>query len=107
MAPRSRRPGFLAPVLWLPAALGLALLLLPLGALVARAPWSSLPELLSRSAVTQALALSLGTAALSTLVSLLLGVPLALVLARSAGWRAAPRRLLRAVVTVPDRKSVV
>jgi molybdate transport system permease protein len=38
---------------------------------------------------------------LSTGVSLVLGIPLALVLARSAHWPAVPRRLLRALVTVP------
>jgi molybdate transport system permease protein len=98
---RPRRRGSLAPVLWVPAAVALALLVLPLVALVARAPWAQLPELLGRSEVLQALGLSLGTAALSTLIALALGVPLALVLARSAEWSAVPRRLLRALVTVP------
>jgi molybdate transport system permease protein len=97
----ARRRGALAPALWVPAALALALLGLPLLALVARAPWGSLVQLLSRAEVAQALALSLGTAAVSTVVSLVLGIPLALVLAQSAHWRAAPRRLLRALVTVP------
>lgn len=95
------RRGFLAPALWIPAGLALALLLLPLIALVVRAPWAQLPELLSRSEVAQALGLSLGTGLLSTVVSLVLGIPLALVLARSAQWPAVPRRLLRALVTVP------
>jgi molybdate transport system permease protein len=85
----------------LPALLALALLVLPLVALVVRAPWDQLPELLGRSEVVQALALSLCTAALSTLIALALGVPLALVLARSAEWPAVPRRLLRALITVP------
>jgi molybdate transport system permease protein len=102
LAPRRpRRRGSLAPVLWVPAAVALALLVLPLVALVARAPWAQLPELLGRSEVLQALGLSLGTAALSTFIALALGVPLALVLARSAEWSAVPRRLLRALVTVP------
>jgi molybdate transport system permease protein len=101
LARRDRRAGFLAPALWIPAGLALALLVLPLVALVVRAPWGSLGELLGRASVAQALGLSLGTAALSTLVSLVLGVPLALVLARSAEWRAVPRRLVRAIVTVP------
>jgi molybdate transport system permease protein len=85
----------------LPALLALALLVLPLVALVVRAPWGQLPELLGRSEVVQALALSLGTAALSTLIALALGVPLALVLARSVEWPAVARRLLRALITVP------
>jgi molybdate transport system permease protein len=102
LAPRRpRRRAALAPALWLPAGIALALLVLPLVALVARAPWGRLPELLGRSEVSQALVLSLGTAALSTAIALALGVPLALVLARSAEWHAVPRRLLRALVTVP------
>ena len=91
----------LTPVLWIPAGLALGLLALPLVALAVRAPWGQLPELLSRVEVLQALGLSLGTALVSTLVSLLLGIPLAVVLARSAEWPAVPRRLLRALVTVP------
>ncbi|MCU1439038.1 MAG: Molybdate transport system permease protein [Rhodoglobus sp.] len=97
----SARRSFLMPALWIPAALALALLGLPLVALVVRAPWASLPDLLSRSEVIQALALSFGTASIATLVSLVLGIPLALVLARSAEWSVVPRRVLRALVTVP------
>lgn len=81
--------------------MALALLGLPLIALVVRAPWGRLPELLARSEVAQALVLSLGTALVATVVSLVLGIPLALVLARAAQWPAIPRRLLRALVTVP------
>lgn len=91
----------IAPALWIPAGLAIALLGLPLVALVVRAPWAQLPELLGRDEVAQALGLSLGTAALATLVSLALGVPLAVVLARSADWPAVPRRLMRALITVP------
>ncbi|TAL45363.1 MAG: molybdate ABC transporter permease subunit, partial [Salinibacterium sp.] len=100
-AGRPARRGFLAPALWLPAALALALLTLPLLALVTRAPWAELPQLLSRTEVSQALGLSLGTATTSTALCLVLGIPLALVLARSAGWPLVPRRLLRALITVP------
>lgn len=96
-----RRRGFLTPALWVPAGLAIALLGLPLVALVARAPWAQLPTLLAQPTVASALALSLGTGVLSTLIALVLGVPLALVLARSARWPAVPRRLLRALVTVP------
>jgi molybdate transport system permease protein len=88
-------------VLWVPAALALAVLGLPLVALLVRAPWAELPSLLGRSEVAGALGLSLGTATAATLVSLVLGIPLALVLAGSAEWTAVPRRLLRALVTVP------
>ena len=88
-------------MLWVPAALAAALLVLPLVALVVRAPWGRLGEVLVASGTVSALLLSLGTAAIATLVSLLLGVPLAMVLARSTAWPAVPRRLLRAVVTIP------
>jgi molybdate transport system permease protein len=97
----ARRKGFLAPALWIPAGLAIALLALPLVALLVRAPWAELPALLAESTVASALGLSLVTGVASTVVSLVLGIPLALVLARSAQWPAVPRRLLRALVTVP------
>ena len=101
--PASRPPkrGSLAPALWIPAGLALGLLVLPLLALVVRAPWAQLPALLAQPTISSALGLSLLTAVESTLISLVLGIPLALVLARSASWGAIPRRLLRALVTVP------
>ena len=49
----------------------------------------------------QALGLSLLTAALSTLLCLVFGVPLAVLLSHSAHWPLVPRRLLRAAITVP------
>ena len=96
-----RSPRSIAPALWIPAGLALGLLVLPLAALIIRAPWAQLAELLSRATVLQALGLSVGTAALTTFLSLLLGVPLAFVLASSVAWPAVPRRLMRALVTVP------
>ncbi len=80
------------------AVLGVAFLLLPLVALLVRAPWRSLPAQLASPEVGQALRLSLVSAVLATLICLLLGVPLAWVLARA---RFPARRLLRALVTVP------
>lgn len=85
-------------MLWLPAAAAVGFLVLPLLALVVRAPWASLLEQLASPQVTTALRLSLVTAAGATLLCLLLGVPLAWVLARGTF---PGRRLLRAVVTVP------
>ena len=96
-----RRRSFLAPALWLPAGVALAFLVLPLLALILRAPWAQLPEILGQGAVAQSLVLSLGTGLVSTVIALVLGIPLALVLARSAEWPAVPRRLLRALITVP------
>ena len=89
-----RTPALIA----VPAALGGVLLLVPLAALLRRTPWSRLPSLLGRDEVREALWLSLRCALGATLVSLLLGVPLAWVLARS---RLPGRRLLRGLVTVP------
>ena len=63
-----------------------------------RAPWSGLPELLSDSQVLTALRLSLECATAATIVSLILGVPLAWVLAR---LRFPGLGLVRALVTLP------
>lgn len=80
------------------AAVAVGFLVLPLVGLVQRAPWSSLTSLLATDVVSDALRLSLLTATLATLVSVVLGVPLAWVLARSDF---AGRTLLRALVTLP------
>ncbi len=93
-----RRRSSLPPGLLLPAGLALAFLLLPLVALVLRAPWRALPTLLLTPQVGEALRLSLVCAGSATLLCLLLGVPLAWVLARSD---VPGLRLVRALVTVP------
>jgi molybdate transport system permease protein len=98
-APLRRRGSQRVPApLLLPAAAGLAFLILPLAGLVIRAPWSSLPQRLSEPGVFTALRLSLLTATIATLVCLVLGVPLAWLLARV---EFAGRRVIRALVTVP------
>ena len=97
-APVRRRRSGLPPALLVPAGLALAFLVLPLVALVLRAPWRSLPELLLTPQVGQALRLSLVCATSATVLCLLLGVPLAWVLARS---ELPGRRVVRALVTVP------
>ncbi|HVE62959.1 MAG TPA: ABC transporter permease [Mycobacteriales bacterium] len=98
-ARRGPRPGCGLPLmLLLPAALAVAFLLLPLMALIVRTPWTTLPQLLLAEDARQALQLSLVCAASATLICLVLGVPLAWVLARTDF---PGRRLLRALVTVP------
>ena len=87
--------------LWAPAVIALAFLVLPLVALVGRVPWAELPTLLSAPAIGSSLGLSLLCGVLATALSLLLGVPLAWVLARSGSWHPVIRRTLRALVTVP------
>ena len=72
--------------------------MLPLVGLLVRAPWSTMPKRLTDPDILAALRLSLETATLATLVSLVLGVPLAWVLART---ELPGRRFLRALVTVP------
>ncbi|QNG36740.1 molybdate ABC transporter permease subunit [Geodermatophilaceae bacterium NBWT11] len=97
---RRRRPrgtGVPAPLL-VPALLGVLFLVLPLVGLVVRAPWSQLLSSLAEPQIGQALRLSLVSATLATLLSLVLGVPLAWVLARST---IRGRSVLRALVTVP------
>jgi molybdate transport system permease protein len=80
------------------ASLGLAFLVLPLIALVVRAPWSRTPELLLGSDVSAALRLSLVSASCATAICLVLGVPLAWVLARTD---LPGRTIVRALVTIP------
>ena len=80
------------------ALLALGLVLLPLAALLLRTPWSQLPELLAQERVRAALLLSVRCSLGALGLSVLLGVPLAWLLARGPA-RAA--RLLRALVTVP------
>jgi molybdate transport system permease protein len=72
--------------------------MIPLVALLVRAPWGGMGRLLSESQVRTALRLSLECASAATLVSLLLGVPLAWVLARVTFPGIS---LLRALVTLP------
>ncbi|MFD1538977.1 ABC transporter permease [Nonomuraea guangzhouensis] len=90
--------GRLPWVLVVPAVLGLAFLVLPLAGLLVRAPWPTMLERLAEPQVLQALRLSLVTATIATAVCLLLGVPLAWLLARVSF---PGRRLVRALVTVP------
>lgn len=85
-------------LLWAPAALAVGLLVLPVVALVVRADWSSLPSDVSSPAAVRALTLSLTTSIAATVICLLLGIPLAVLLARADGWGA---DLLRALVTLP------
>ncbi len=86
-----------APLL-VPALIAIVFLVLPLIALIVRAPWGHLGPALSGSDATQALVLSLWTATVATGISLLIGVPLAWVLARTTF---PGQRLLRALVTLP------
>jgi molybdate transport system permease protein len=80
------------------AALCAAFFLLPLAGLLLRAPWGSAPAALSEEPSLLAIRLSLICSLLSTALALLLGVPLAWVLAR---LDFPGRSLLRAVAVLP------
>ncbi len=77
---------------------GVAFFLIPLVGLLLRVPWTQLPSLLSSDVVTDALGLSLLTSVGATLLSLILGLPLAWLLARV---EFPGRALVRGVVTLP------
>ncbi len=72
------------PVLAL-GVLGACTIVLPFVGLGTRVAWTELPTLLTSQAATRALGLSLRTCAIATAISVCLGVPLALLLARQ--WR--------------------
>jgi len=93
-APQGRVPWALT----IPAVAGLAFLVLPLAGLLIRTPWSSIGPRLAGTQVGDALRLSLISATLATGLCLVLGVPLAWMLARLSF---PGRRLVRALVTVP------
>ena len=85
-------------ILLLPAALATLLLVVPLAAMVAATDWAGLVDQLGSEQLRVALRLSLLTSTAAMLVCLLLGLPLAWLLARVDFHG---RGLLRALVTVP------
>jgi molybdate transport system permease protein len=84
--------------LLVPAAGALALILIPLVGLLQHVPWGSLVAQLTSSDVRTALGLSIECSFLTVIVSLILGVPLAWMLARST-FRG--KAIVRALVTLP------
>lgn len=79
----------------LPAALGMLLVALPLAGLLSRVPWPGLWELLTSQSSLTALQLSILTASVSTVFCIVLGTPMALILARHG------LRWLRPLVLLP------
>ncbi len=69
--------------IYVPAAVGAIFVVLPLVAVATRVDWSHFPSLITSRASLTALGLSFKTAAASTTLCILLGVPMAMVLARS------------------------
>jgi molybdate transport system permease protein len=80
------------------AAVGAGFVVLPVLALFVRAPWGRIGETLSGVGASTALRLSLEVSLAATAISLLVGVPLAWVLARGAF---PGRAVLRALVVLP------
>lgn len=96
------RSGALPRWAWVPFALALALLGVPMLGLLVRAPWAELSGLLTSQRSLDALGLSLLTCLVSTALVLLVGVPTALVLARSTGrWVPAARTLVTIPMVLP------
>jgi molybdate transport system permease protein len=91
---RSRAPRLFA----VPAALAVAFLAVPLVGLLARTPWGSIGAELATPLALQALRLSLVCSVGAVAVSVVLGVPLAFLLARGAF---PGRNLVRALTTLP------
>lgn len=69
------------------AAIGVALLAVPLVGIVATAPWAAVPGALADGDVLGAVVVSLGTATLATGLVAVVGIPLGWVLARDRRWR--------------------
>lgn len=84
--------------IYLPAALGTLFVLLPLLAMAVKVDWPRFGSLITSPASVTALGLSLRTSAASTSLCIVLGVPMALVLARS---RSRVITALRPVILLP------
>lgn len=94
---RDLTPGIPATTIAL-ALLAAAFFVIPFLALLAGISWSELPELLTSQSAVDALWLSLRTSLTATLVCIVLGIPLALVLARTDF---PGRTFMRSIVLVP------
>jgi molybdate transport system permease protein len=84
--------------IYVPAAVGVLFVVVPLVAVAARVDWPNFWALVTSESSVTALVLSLKTAAASTVLCLLLGVPMALVLARSDNRLV---RMARPVILLP------
>lgn len=87
---------------YLPALLAGVFVVLPVAALATRIDWADLPGLVTSDAARSALELSLRTSAASTGLCLVLGIPLAVVLARSeVRWLGVVRSLVLLPLVLP------
>ncbi len=95
---KGSRPVDLPRWAYVPALVAVAFVLLPLVAIVAKVDWPNFLDLITSEDSQEALALSLRTSVASTVACIVLGVPLALVLAR---WDFRYLGLLRSLVLLP------
>ena len=96
---RSRRSGLGTPLIIVPpAVLAVLFLALPTAALVVRTPWHRLGAIYREQGVWTALRLSIESSLEALAVSLVIGVPLAWMLAR---FRLPGMAIVRAIVTIP------
>lgn len=89
-----------APPRWIliGALLALLGLSLPIAGMLIDMPWTQVPDILTSDSSLAALGVSLRTVTVSTIICVLLGVPLALAMARTTGrWG----EILRVAVTLP------
>src|SRR5262245_32676479 len=83
---------------WGPATLGALFIVLPLVAMLTRVDWTDFVSLVTSEASRDALWLSLKTASISTVMCMVLGIPMALVLARTE-FRG--EQILRSLILLP------
>ena len=93
----SRYPG-LPGWVFVPAAVGALFVVLPLAAMLGTVQWTDFPSLITSESSVAALVLSLQTSTTSTVLCVILGVPMAMVLARSAF---PGQHLLRSLTLLP------
>ncbi|WP_022884085.1 ABC transporter permease [Glaciibacter superstes] len=94
----NQRAGTIPRPLLVFAIVGLAFLILPIIGLFWRVDWAELPAAITSPEAVQALWLSLRTGVTATIICLVLGIPLALLIARS---RPRIAGILRALTTLP------
>lgn len=93
----SREAG-LPPWIFVPAIAGAAFVVLPLVAMATRVSWGDFPALITSESSRAALWLSLRTSSISTVLCLVLGLPMAVVLARTSF---PGQSVLRSLVLLP------
>lgn len=91
---RATTPGWL----WIPAGAALLLCAGPVASLLLNVPWTELPALLATGTARTALGLSLATSVASTVICVLLGLPLAVLFSKLDGpWI----QLMRGILLIP------